>query len=140
MSIDPEKITIRPGRSEDAPVVHALIQPFVVKALLLDRPIEEIERLTEHSVAAELDGELIGFSAVEIYSRKLAEIQCLAVKDGFHHAGVGKKLVAGCVDIAREKNVIELMAISSSDAFLQSCGFDYSLPGQKRAFFINPLE
>ncbi len=135
---DPADLILRPGCREDAPGIHELIQPFVAKSLLLDRSVEEIQRLTAASVAAEYRGELIGFAAVEIYSQKLSEIQCLVVKEGFHQLGVGKKLVAQCVEIARENGIIELMAISSSVAFLKSCGFDYSLPGQKRALFIDP--
>lgn len=137
-SSDSDDVILRPGRADDAPVIHELIQPFVTKSLLLDRSVEEIQRLTAASVVAELRGELIGFAAVEIYSQKLSEIQCLAVKEGFHQLGVGKKLVARCVEVAREKGIIELMAISSSEEFLKSCGFDYSLPGQKRALFIDP--
>jgi len=139
-SAGPDDVILRPGRSDDAPVIHELIQPFVAKSLLLDRSVEEIQRLSAASVVAEYRDELIGFAAVEIYSQKLSEIQCLAVKEGFHQLGVGKKLVARCVEIARGKGIIELMAISSSVSFLKSCGFDYSLPGQKRALFIDPSE
>ena len=135
---DPADLLLRPGCPEDASVVYDLMQPFVAKSLLLDRSVEEIQRLAAASVAAEYRGELIGFAAVEIYSKKLSEIQCLMVKEGFHQLGVGKKLVARCVEIARENGIIELMAISSSEEFLKSCGFDYSLPGQKRALFIDP--
>lgn len=131
-------ILLRPGRPDDAPAIHELIQPFVKKNLLLDRSEEEIRTLTPNSIAAEDGGQLIGFAAVEVYSRKLAEIQCLAVASSHQSLGVGKRLVEGCVAIAAEHQVLELMAISSSEEFLQECGFDYSLPGQKRALFINP--
>ena len=132
------EITTRPGRVEDAATVHSLIQPFVLQSLLLDRSVAEIESLTRNSVVAEDEGTMIGFAAVEVYSQKLAEIQCLAVAKSHQSQGVGKKLVEGCVKIAAEHKVLELMAISSSEQFLQECGFDYSLPGQKRALFINP--
>jgi len=33
-------------------------------------------------------------------------------------------------------NVMEILAISSSDRFFESCGFDYALPDQKRALFF----
>ncbi len=68
-----------------------------------------------------------------------AEIQCLAVSDKFRRRGVGRTLVSMCVGRAREQKVVELMAISNSDKMFQACGFDYSLPNQKRAFFIQPL-
>ena len=138
MSIDPKQIQLRPGRKDDAAEVHVLIQPFVERELLLERSLEEITALTENSVAAEYQGRLIGFAAVDVYSQKLAEIQCLAVMQEFQDLGVGKQLVARCVKIANDKNVRELMVITSSDKFLLDCGFHYSLPGQKRALFINP--
>jgi amino-acid N-acetyltransferase len=79
---------------------------------------------------------VVGFAAVEIYSRKLGEIQCLAVEEGFQGLGIGSRLVALCVQRAREKGILEVMAISSSEHFLQKLGFDYSLPDQKRALFF----
>nr|WP_286178222.1 GNAT family N-acetyltransferase [Rhodopirellula sp. JC639] len=77
----------------------------------------------------------VGFSAVEVYSPKLAELQCLAVHPDFQRFGVGRRLVQMCVDRARDLGIMEIMAISSSDRFLENCGFHYSLPDQKRALF-----
>ena len=78
---------------------------------------------------------LVGFAAVEIYSRKLGEIQSLAVADGYQGNGIGSALVKACVDRARDKGILEVMAISASEEFLRKLGFDYSLPDQKRALF-----
>ncbi|MGB7324458.1 MAG: N-acetylglutamate synthase, partial [Rubripirellula sp.] len=36
---------------------------------------------------------------------------------------------------AKDLNVMEVMAISSSEKFLQGCGFDFALPDQKKALF-----
>jgi len=44
--------------------------------------------------------------------------------------------VNACVELAKSKGVYELMAITSSENIFRSCGFDYSLPEQKRALFI----
>ena len=79
---------------------------------------------------------MVGFAAVETYSSKLGEIQCLAVRPDRQHQGVGKELVRCCVAEAGRQNVLEVMAISARDEFLISCGFDYPLSGQKRALFI----
>ena len=79
---------------------------------------------------------MIGFSSVEIYSKKLSEIQCLAVSELHQGKGLGGFLVANCVELARKRGVMEVMAISSSDKFLINQGFDYSLPNQKKALFI----
>ena len=107
---------------------------------LLARTEAEIIELTRHGFAAEIQGDdnqpsVIGFSAIEIYSTKLAELQCLAVHHDHRNVGVGNALVQCCVERARDLGVMEILAISASEDFLKSCGFDYSLPDQKKALF-----
>lgn len=133
-------ITSRDALAEDAEAVHAFIQPFVESRQLLPRNLEEVRDLMRHGFVAEIDGNLVGCAAVEIYSQKLAEIQCLAVSVRCQGQGIGKKLVADCVQRANDENVLEVMAISSSEEFLRECGFDYSLPDQKRALFYQTRE
>ncbi len=111
---------------------------MVAAEYLLPRTKDELKRLLVHAFVAMRDSKIVGFAAVEIYSKKLAEIQCLAVDENFRRQGIGRALVKLCVARAAEHGVIELMAISASDEMFKSCGFDYSLPNQKRALFIQP--
>ena len=124
----------------DAELLCEFLKLFVEAKQLLPRTTEELRRLTEFAWVARLEGKIVGFCAVEVYSCKLAEIQCMAVNPSVQRRGVGKGLVSRCVELARQEGVLELMAISSSDEFLNSCGFDHSLPEQKRAFFLQPQE
>lgn len=132
------RVTIRAARPVDVGVVEAFLQPFVDARQLLPRTAVELAHLLRHAVIARTGGQIVGFAAVEVYSRKLAEIQCLAVDPAWQGRGIGSRLVARCVEIAGQLNVLELMAISASEHFLKKCGFDYSLPGQKRALFFQP--
>lgn len=116
--------------------MHAFIRPFVAAGRLLERTIEELDLLVGDGFVAEDDGRIVGFAALEIYSKKLAELRSLAVSDNYRGRGLGKKLVTACVDRAREKNVLEVMAITSSEEFFRSCGFDFTLPGEKKALFL----
>ena len=139
------------------------MRPYVMQRLLLSRTQPEIIELTRHGfVAAKVESDgpfegeaqlksdedteanhgqrIVGFSAVEIYSTKLAELQCLAVHHEYQGSGVGKALVARCVERARDLNVMEVMAISSSENFLLGCGFEFSLPDQKKALFCRLRE
>ena len=70
------------------------------------------------------------------HRRKLAEIQALGVALPWRGHGLGKQLVQLCVELARERGVYELMAITASEHLFRDCGFDYSLPDQKKALFI----
>jgi len=117
-----------------------LLKPFVEQRKILRRTRLETAALLHTGFIAEHHPnddalEIVGFSSVEIYSKKLSEIQCLAVSDAHQARGIGGQLVRHCVELARERGVMEVMAISSSEKFLHDLGFDYSLPNQKRALF-----
>ena len=131
----PPGVIVREARPSDAGAIAELMRPYVAQRLLLERTEAEIIALTRHGFVAEAAEQCVGFSAIEIYSPKLAELQCLAVHADYRRGGVGRVLVARCIDRARELRVMEVMAISSSETFLRACGFDYSLPDQKKALF-----
>ena len=131
---------IRRAHFDDLAGIQELLKPFVEKKKLLRRMQAELILLMANGYVAEVLDEsgvakLVGFAAVEIYSRKLGEIQSLAVADGYQGNGIGTALVKACVDRARDKGIMEVMAISASEEFLRKLGFDYSLPDQKRALF-----
>jgi amino-acid N-acetyltransferase len=129
-------VTIRRATPEDLPRVSRFVEPFVRAGQLLPRTEKELAGLLRYACLAESQGRIVGFAALEIYSRKLAEIQCLSVDLRFRRKGVGRRLVQRCVEQARTHRVAETMAISSRARFLLSCGFDYSLPGPKTALFL----
>lgn len=132
------RITIRPAEERDLNAVAALIEPFVDQGKLLERTYDELEDLMEHLfvAVAEEEGEVVGCVALEIYSPKLAEIRSLAVAKWAQGRGIGKLLVEACVERARERRILEVMAITASEDFFKTCGFDYTLPGLKKALFI----
>jgi len=137
---DKIKFKIRRAHFDDLAGIQALLKPFVEQKKLLRRMQSELILLMANGYVAEVvdaagSSKLVGFAAVEIYSRKLGEIQSLAVADGFQGNGIGSALVKACVDRAREKGILEVLAISASEEFLRKLGFDYSLPDQKRALF-----
>ena len=128
--------SIRDAEQQDIAEILKIITPYVEQRILIPRDAKDLQKLIPHGFVAEAAGNVVGFAAVEIYSRKLAEVQCLAVREGYQKQGLGKQLVEACVERAREQQVFELLAITSSEDFLRSCGFDYSLPDQRRALFM----
>ena len=72
---------------------------------------------------------------IEVYSRKLAELRSLCVAPEWQGRGIGRRLVERCLALARERLVFEVMAITSQDQFFRACGFDFTLPGEKKALF-----
>ncbi len=127
---------IREACRDDIPELENLVDRFVQANRLLPRTTDELEDLIPFGFVAVADDKVVGFAALEIYSAKLAEIRSLAVHSEYQGRGIGKGLVNRCVDLAVRRNVLEVMAITSSDAFFQACGFDFTLPGEKKALFM----
>lgn len=112
-----------------------LLRPFVEQRKVMRRTRAETSALLATGFVVLHNERVVGFSSVEIYSKKLAEIQCLVVSPEHQAQGLGGSLVRHCIELARQRGVMEVMAISSSEKFLHDLGFDYSLPDQKRALF-----
>lgn len=129
-------IVVRPARGQDIRPLAALIEPFVQQRVLLPRTIDELALLLPNYFVAEVGGKIVGCAALEIYSSKLAELRSLVVSPEYQGHGVGKRLVEACVERAREEKILEVMAITSSEAFFRTCGFDFTLPGEKKALFL----
>jgi amino-acid N-acetyltransferase len=133
-------IIVRATTIEDAEVLERFIQPFVEEGRILPRTTDELRDLMRHGFVAHLGEELVGFAALEVYSSKLGEIRSLTVADPARGKGVGRALVEACLERARERHVFEVMVVTSEDGFFQRCGFDYTLPGEKRALFYQTRE
>lgn len=129
-------ILVRPAEQGDAAALAEFIAPFVVEGKLLPRTADELTSLLPTCFLAESQARIVACAALEIYSPKLAEVRSLAVSAEFQGTGIGKRLVQACVELAHERRVLEVMAITSSEHFFKSCGFDFTLPGEKKALFI----
>jgi N-acetylglutamate synthase-like GNAT family acetyltransferase len=136
------EIMVRAANPTDIPAIAALIEPFVEEGKLLERTFDEMNELLPNffiaATVTEPDGTelIVGCAALEIYSRKLAEVRSLAVHPDYQGLGIGRMLVEACVERARERGIFEVMAITASEGFFKSCGFDFTLPGEKKALFI----
>ena len=129
-------VDIRPANLGDAASVARFLAPFVERGELLSRTEEELLALVRHGFVAEAKGRIVGFTALEIYSEKLAEVQCVSVEEAHRGQGIGRRLVTLCVDRARQLHIAETMAITAREEVLRHCGFDDSLPGAKITLFV----
>lgn len=133
---EPDDIIVRPLSLTDVDELSRFIEPFVREGRLLPRTQDELEDLVPNGFVAIAEGRIVGVAALEVYSKKLAELRSLAVAPEYRRMGVGRALVQKCVDRATQLNVLEVMAVTSSEEFFKSCGFDFTLPGEKKALFI----
>lgn len=140
MTADLSTLQVRETVDADFHQLEAFIEPFVAEGRILPRTTDELRDLLKHGFLAEVDSRLVGFAALEVYSAKLGEIRSLVVSPELRGKGVGRALVDACLRRAEQRRVFEVMVITSEDAFFQRCGFDYTLPGEKRALFYQTRE
>ena len=70
-----DAIDFRPALPADYEMVREFLNPFVVAEYLLPRTEAELRKLIENGFVAQSGKKVVGFSAVEVYSKKLSEIQ-----------------------------------------------------------------
>ena len=128
--------TVHKATGADLIELSDFIKPFVDQGDLLPRTFDELEDLLETSFVARYEGRIVGCAALDIYNKKLCEIRSLAVDPQAQGLGIGKKLVSACVELARQEGIYEIMSISAAEDFFKSCGFDFTLPSLKKAFFL----
>ncbi len=136
--VDP--VVVRAAEPADLGPLEAFIDPFVEAGRILPRTTDELSGLLPTSFVALVEGSIVGFAALEIYSRKLAELRSLAVADEWQGRGIGRRLVQACVGLAHDRRIYEVMSITSADEFFLKCGFDFTLPGEKKALFLQTRE
>ncbi|MFQ3648447.1 MAG: GNAT family N-acetyltransferase [Anaerolineae bacterium] len=136
MATQATHIVVRKATEADIKPLSEFISRFVATGDLLPRTLTELHDLLPNFFIADDNGKIVGCATLEIYSRKLAEIRSLAVAPEAQGHGVGKQLVEACVELAKQHNVYEVMAISSAEEFFKKCGFDFTLPNLRKAFFL----
>jgi amino-acid N-acetyltransferase len=72
---------------------------------------------------ASVGGRLAGCCALQIYSKRLAEVRSLAVHPDLQDRGVASKLVRCCIERALERGVREVFAVTSQTSFFARLGF-----------------
>lgn len=107
----------RPARKEDMPSIRALVRLFPNQLVQRDLP-----RVTSFFVAT-AKGEVIGCCALQIYSKRIAEVRTLAVHPDHQEHGVASKLVECCRQRAKERGIKEIFAVTSQIGFFQRQGF-----------------
>ena len=67
--------------------------------------------------------EIVGCCALQIYSKRLAEVRSLVVHPDFQNRRVASRLVELCKQRARVRGVKELFAVTSETSFFVRAGF-----------------
>ncbi len=67
--------------------------------------------------------EIIACSALQIYSKRLAEVRSLIVKPEFQGRGIASKLIKECIKKAKSKGIYEVLSITGAVKLFSKQGF-----------------
>lgn len=121
-------MTIRRATESDTASIEVLI------ALFPERLVQETLPSAEAFFVAEEGGRVVGCCALDIYSKKIAEIRSLAVHPEHQGKGIATALVEACVGRADSEGVREVLAITGVVDFFDRFGFK-SFQEEKYALF-----
>lgn len=115
---------IRKAKLSDTETIHKLVNFYAKKGLMLARSRSSLyENIRNYSVMV-LDGEVVGVGALSILWADLAEVRTLAVKEGYGHQGIGKKLVEHFLTEANELGIKKVFTLTYQQEFFEKCGFE----------------
>jgi len=115
---------VRSAVLADVSQLEILMAPYVASADLLPRSNYDLCRhIKEYVVAEAPGGEVIGCGSLKVYSRDLAELAALAVREDWQRAGVGGALLAALVAEARAHGLAEVLALTRKPEFFVKLGF-----------------
>jgi N-acetylglutamate synthase-like GNAT family acetyltransferase len=125
-------VEIRPARRGELPRIRELVQIYPDKLMYDDLP-----GLRSFFVAL-TKGRIIGCCALQVYSRRLAEVRSLAVHPDFVGQGIGRRLVERCQQRARGRRVKQILTVSSAAGFFEQLGFSTILRERNALFYDVP--
>ncbi len=73
---------------------------------------------------AESDSKIVGCCALDIYSKRIAEIRSLAILTDYQGKGIGTKLVKLCLKKAKDQRIFEIITITGKDGLFKKNGFN----------------
>ncbi|MGE2713511.1 amino-acid N-acetyltransferase [Mycolicibacterium litorale] len=117
-----DEVTVRRARTSDVPAIKALVDIYAGK-ILLEKNLVNIYEAVQEFWIAELDGELIGCGALHVLWADLGEVRTVAVHPKVRGRGVGHRIVAQLLDVARELRLQRIFVLTFEVEFFARHGF-----------------
>ncbi|MBN2721545.1 MAG: N-acetyltransferase [Campylobacterales bacterium] len=117
-------ITLQKAKLSDIAAMQELVKDDVRSGVILARSEDEVATNIRSYVLAKYDGMLVGYTALHIHSKRLAEIRSLIVHPNYRAQGIGAKMVSFCLDEARAIGVEQdVLALTYVPKFFEHLGF-----------------
>jgi len=115
-------VEVRRARISDVRKIKALVDADAGRVLLEKELVTLYEDMQEFWVA-DRDGEVLGCGALHVLWEDLAEIRTVAVDKRMRGQGIGHRLVARLIDLARELGLRRVFVLTFETDFFARHGF-----------------
>ncbi len=107
----------------DIEAMQELVTKEVQSGVILARSEDEMANSIRSYILAKKDGKLVGFTALHIHSKKLAEIRSLVVSEEFRGKHIGSDMVQFMIKEAKALGVEEVLSLTYVPDFFRKLGF-----------------
>lgn len=116
------EVVIRRARTSDVPRIKELIDQYAGR-ILLEKNLVTIYEAVQEFWVADLDGAVVGCGALHVLWADLGEVRTVAVDTGYAGQGIGHRLVARLMDMARELQLSRVFVLTFETEFFGRHGF-----------------
>ncbi len=118
-------LLVRAALEQDIAAIHALLNIYAEKRVVLARSEEDIRYyLNNFTVAVDGDGKLLGCVAVRDFGNDLLEVRSLVVQPDSQRGGIGRAMVEHvAAKLKAERAEFRLFALTLTPDFFQRLGF-----------------
>jgi amino-acid N-acetyltransferase len=117
------RVTLRPARTEEAPVLHALITAHLQEGRLLPRDRDELAMDADRFLVAVRRNRIVGCAELAPLSGRVAEVRSLVVDRRARSLGIGRRLVSELQRRARSAGFEQLCVFAHDAAYFARMGF-----------------
>jgi len=118
-----DTLMVRPATKNDIKGIQVLLNHYASMGDLLPRTKTDIINNLEHFRVIEHDGDIIACGSLENFTQELAEIRSLMVATNIKRGGLGRKIVDTLIEMAEQRKVSRLMALTYVPEFFHKMGF-----------------
>jgi len=113
------------AKLSDIPDMQALVTAEVKEGIILNRTEDEVATNIRSYVLAKDNGKLVGYTALHIHSKRLAEIRSLIVDESYRGQNVGKRMVKFTLEEAKALGVEEdVLVLTYLPQFFEKLNFN----------------
>jgi amino-acid N-acetyltransferase len=129
--------SIRPLKPGDIPDVLRLMEPLMVRGILIRRSGEDIQKKKEDYAVFEIDGSIHACGALHDWGEAQGEIAAIATENAYADMGLGRRIVRYLIDRAIRQGLRRVFVLTTcTHDWFESLGFKEnpieSLPPEKR--------